>query len=301
MELKSFALTLQFYSAKAYEFVRQSFSLGLPHQRQIRRWYSKIPAEPGFTEPAFQALQIKADEARDQGKEIVCSLMLDEMAIRKHVSWDGQKFRGYVDIGNDVEDDSSAIAKDALVFMVVNINGSWKVPCAYFLTNGMTGEEHANLVKICIHRLSDVGIKVVSLTFDGPSCHFTMLSEPGASLVPSNLDPSFPHPSNNQGQIHAFLDVCHMLKLVRNTLATWPYLLDAEANKISWKYLEELQKLQDSQGLHLGNKLKATQIKRWEQKMKVDLAAQTLSASVADALTFCLTDLEMPQFKGSNC
>ena len=165
----------------------------------------------------------------------------------------------------------------------------------------MTGEEHANLVKICIHRLSDVGIKVVSLTFDGPSCHFTMLSELGASLLPSNLDPSFPHPSNNQGQIHAFLDVCHMLKLVRNTLATWPYLLDAEANKISWKYLEELQKLQDSQGLHLGNKLKATQIKWWEQKMKVDLAAQTLSASVADALTFCLTDLEMPQFKGSNC
>ena len=38
-ELKSFALTLQFYSAKAYEFVRRTFNLALPHQSQIRRWY----------------------------------------------------------------------------------------------------------------------------------------------------------------------------------------------------------------------------------------------------------------------
>ena len=30
-ELKSFALTLQFYSAKAYDFVRKTFNLALPH------------------------------------------------------------------------------------------------------------------------------------------------------------------------------------------------------------------------------------------------------------------------------
>ena len=52
--LKSFALTLQFYSTKAYNFVRRVFSLCLPHQRTIRKWYLGIPAEPGFTEPAFR-------------------------------------------------------------------------------------------------------------------------------------------------------------------------------------------------------------------------------------------------------
>ena len=31
-ELRSFALTLQFYSAKAFEFVRQTFNLALPDQ-----------------------------------------------------------------------------------------------------------------------------------------------------------------------------------------------------------------------------------------------------------------------------
>ena len=52
-ELKSFALTLQFYSAKAYEFVRKTFNIALPSQSQIRRWYGKVAADPGFTQPAF--------------------------------------------------------------------------------------------------------------------------------------------------------------------------------------------------------------------------------------------------------
>ena len=63
-ELRSFALTLQFYSSKAYEFVRKTFNLSLPHQRQMRRWYSKIPAEPGFTQPSFEALSLKVEEAK---------------------------------------------------------------------------------------------------------------------------------------------------------------------------------------------------------------------------------------------
>ncbi|CAL4130465.1 unnamed protein product [Meganyctiphanes norvegica] len=133
-ELKKFALTLQFYSSKAYEYIRQTFDLSLPHQSQIRRWYSKIPAEPGFTEPAFKAMKEKAEEAKKNGGEIVCSLMLDEMAIKNQVFWDvhDQKYRGYVDLGYDVNDDSLPHAKDALVFMAVCVNASWKVPCAYF-------------------------------------------------------------------------------------------------------------------------------------------------------------------------
>ena len=88
-QLRSFALALQFYSAKAYEFVRKTFNLALPHQSQVRRWYSKVPAEPGFTMPAFQALSAKVQEAEKDGKNVLCSLMLDEMAIKKHISWDG--------------------------------------------------------------------------------------------------------------------------------------------------------------------------------------------------------------------
>ena len=62
-ELKAFALTLQFYSTKAYNYVRKTFNLALPHNISITKWYTKIPAEPGFTEPAFKALSLKVKEA----------------------------------------------------------------------------------------------------------------------------------------------------------------------------------------------------------------------------------------------
>ncbi|CAB4015287.1 THAP domain-containing 9 [Paramuricea clavata] len=44
-------------------------------------------------------------EERDN-QEVVCTLMLDEMSIRKHVEWDGKQFRGYVDLGTGINDDS---------------------------------------------------------------------------------------------------------------------------------------------------------------------------------------------------
>ena len=132
---------------------------------------------------------------KDAGKNVICSLMIDEMAIKKHVSWDGKKYRGYVDLGNDVEDDDSApLAKDALVFMVVGINESWKVPVGYFFIDGLSGKERANLIKVCLKKLHDVGMDVISLICDGPSCHFAMLHALGAQLQLPNIKPYFLHP-----------------------------------------------------------------------------------------------------------
>ena len=77
-----------------------------------------------------------------------------------------------------------------------------------------------------------------------------------------------------------------MLKLVRNTIAKSSILIDTDGKQIRWHYLEELQKLQDKEGLRLGNKLRLAHIQWWQQKMKVNLAAQALSSSTvtADAL-----------------
>eukprot|EP00795_Rhopilema_esculentum_P014921 gene14921-6060_t len=196
---KRFCNTTSGDCSSAYEFVRQKLNLALPHQAHIRRWYAKVPAAPGFTQPAFVAIKAKVDAARESGNSVVCSLMLDEMAIRKQVSWDGKQFTGYVDLGNGTPDDDSApVAKDALVLMAVCINGSWKVPCEYFFLDGLSGVQRANLVNVCLQRLWDTGAEVASVTFDGPSCHFTMSSELGAPLNVENLKPYFPHPVQSE-------------------------------------------------------------------------------------------------------
>ncbi|KAJ4948187.1 hypothetical protein JOQ06_019724 [Pogonophryne albipinna] len=161
-ELRSFAMTLHFYSAKAYAFVRECFDLVLPHPETIRSWYSKISADPGFTQPAFSAIKSRVEERKREGKETLCALMMDEVSIRKHLEYAAGKFHGYVDLGCGIVDDSLPPAKDALVLMVVAIDDSWKIPVAYFLIDGLTGEERANIIKECLLRLHAIGARVFS-------------------------------------------------------------------------------------------------------------------------------------------
>ena len=297
-ELRSFAMTLKFYSAKAYNYVRKSFNLGLPCASVIRSWYSSMNGEPGFTKDAMTAMKAKVLAAKRDGQEVVCTLMFDEMAIRKHVEWDGKRFRGFVDLGTGIDDDSVPEATDALVFMAVAVNSSWKVPCGYFLVNGLSGNEKANLTKDCIAKLHDVGVKIVSFTCDGPTSHQSMLKALGARLTPDSLQAYFEHPCDPAAKIYIFLDACHMIKLVRNTMSDWKIFKDKDGNTIKLEFLEELHKLQESEGLHLANKLRTSHINWKPQKMNVNLAAQALSSSVADALEYCEGKLKLPQFQG---
>ncbi len=134
-------MMLKFYSAKAYKYVKNSFDLGLPHPLVISSWYNAMDGESGLTKEALTALKAKVLAAKRDGQEVLCALMLDEMSIRKHVQWDGKKYRGFVDLGTDIDDDSLPEATEALVFMAISVNSNWKVPCGYFLVNGLTGEE----------------------------------------------------------------------------------------------------------------------------------------------------------------
>ena len=90
-----------------------------------------------------------------------------------------------------------------------------------------------------------------------------------------------------------------MLKLVHNTLADGGTLRYEEGSKIYWNCVVELHKLQTSEGLRRGNKVKKAHIEWRQQKMKVNLAAQASSSSVADALQYCSDTLKLPQFQGS--
>jgi len=87
------------------------------------------------------------------------------------------------------------------------------------------------------------------------------------------------------------------LKSVRNTLGRMKILLDEDGNKIQWLHFEELHKLQEVKGLHLANKLRVKHIDYSKNKMKVKLASQLLSTSVANALQLCKDKLMLPQFQ----
>lgn len=57
------------------------------------------------------------------------------MVIKQHVEYDGSKFSGYTDMGDNIISEDNSLASEALVFRVVCINDAWKIPVAYFLLN----------------------------------------------------------------------------------------------------------------------------------------------------------------------
>ena len=94
-------------------------------------------------------------------EQLLCSLIFDEMAIRKHLEWDGHKLEGYVDFRTELDDDSLPVATEALMFLVMPLKGSWKVLIGYFLCDDMASEEKSNLVSEALLRLHDINVKVV--------------------------------------------------------------------------------------------------------------------------------------------
>lgn len=270
-QLRAFALTLNFYSIKAYEYVRKTFNYCLPAQSVIRQWYSKTDCSPGYTEHSFNLLKNKNIEYNKQGKVLLCSLMLDEMSIRKKVEMVGNKVFGYVDFGTGLEDDE--VAQEALVIMVVAINGDFKLPIGYFLIKSLSGAEKANIVRDLLVKLYQIQIKIVSVTCDGPSSHFTMFKELGCNFAirdsAEDIKFWFNHPCDSSQKICAIFDACHMLKLIRNLLGEYKVIKNPEGKYICWYFIDRLFQIQDQEQLNLGNKLRSSHIEWQKQKMKV--------------------------------
>jgi len=82
------------------------------------------------------------------------------------------------------------------------------------------------------------------------------------------------------------LDPAHIIKLIRNAFGEKKIFLDYKDRIINFQYLQKLCCLQEEEGCYLANKLRKQHIFYFKQKMKVKLATQLLSQSVADALKF---------------
>ncbi|XP_063395418.1 uncharacterized protein LOC134680255 [Cydia fagiglandana] len=77
--IKKFCLTLNYYSPKAYDYVRDTFNTCLPHRKTLSKWYGNLKGDPGFTEESFKALKAKSQMSENRP---LCSLIFDEVAIR---------------------------------------------------------------------------------------------------------------------------------------------------------------------------------------------------------------------------
>lgn len=292
--VRAFAVTLHFYSPKAYNFVRQKFHNSLPHPKTLAKWYCSVDAKPGFTTEAFNFLKTKV--AHTNKNALICSLVFDEIAIRQHLEYCGGSYYGYVDCGNALHGDCMELAKEALVFMLVCINEAWKIPLGYFFISGINSEQKLSLLKQALTLLKDVGVIITNVTFDGCAANFGICNLLNCRFNKTNVKVDFVHDNN---RYFLLPDPVHMLKLIRNCFGEKRRFIDVNGGCIDFDFLIKLNNLQLKEGLHLGTKLRNQHINFFKQKMKVKLATQLLSRSVSDALLFCRDRLHIKEFE--NC
>lgn len=139
-----------------------------------------------------------------------CSLQLDAMAIRQHVSYDThlKRMTGFVDLG--YEDVSNDEAKEVLVFLVVGTVGHWKTPVAYYCTRSLTADVQKELILQTVDALKEIGLQVVALVMDGLATNFTMCNLLGCQLDFSRPLKTWFTPTSSNRRIYVILDACHM-------------------------------------------------------------------------------------------
>lgn len=254
-----------------------------------------MDAKPGLNMMMLDMLKRKQEE--DPAKYGCVSLMLDAMAIRKHVQYNPhtQEMSGFVDMGDGMNE--TDVATEALVFMVVGLQGHWKAPIAYYLTKSLSPETQKVLLVHALEELHERGIRVVCVTMDGHASNVSMCNQLGCQLKGNPVEPLktfFAHPVTGE-RVFVMMDACHMLKLARNMLQAYSPITST-TGQINWRYIVHLNDVQAKDGLHGANKVTDKHVNFDSHKMKVSLAAQTLSRSVTVALR-TLRDLGYSQFQ----
>lgn len=129
------------------------------------------------------------------------------------------------------------------------------MPIGYFYITSLTGEQKSGHIDTALRLCEDVGVKVVSITCDGPVVNFSMFSSLGYNIIRNQDKTSF---ERGNTFIHAFIDPCHAIKLIRNAFGELRVFIDPFERKVDFKYLEELLEFQEKSCLHLANKVKKT-------------------------------------------
>ena len=316
----------------SFRYVRAIFHNSLPCERTLRRWLANFDAKPGkamknvvylktvfylsedhemcimtliyfimvfilgFCGQIFQFLKAKVNETEQQ---IFVNLVFDEMSIHKHLYFNGTSYIGHVDMGGGTNEEKDDYATDALVPLIVATNLHFKMPLGYFLITKINGATKANLVEVCIQKLNDIGIKVIGITCDGLAANLVMFKHLGCTVQPDGPIQTLIQTESQSEPIYAILDVIHMIKLVRNSWGTLGVIKNIRGEEINWSYIKELNNLQNSEKLHLVNKIKNEHVNWHQQKMKSKLALQVFSNSTAESIDYAREVLKLPAFKGS--
>ena len=293
-----FCLSVAAKSGSAYDELRNSGILCLPSRRTLRDYRNAIRPQVGFNSGVINELR-EAVESFKGHQKFVC-VSFDEMKISEGLVFDKYtgELIGFTDLG-DVEINEACLQKEktlathALLFFVRGISSDLKFPLAYFATDGITSSQILPLFWRCIAILElNVKLCVTATICDGatPNRKFFKLHKGLDYCTDSEVVYRTINVFDRRRFIFFFSDPCHLVKTARNCLfnsgsgQSSRYMWN-NGKYLIWRHITGAFQADLDRGLKLLPRLTTDHIKlNSYSKMKVRLAAQVLSSSVAAVL-----------------
>ena len=293
-----FCLSLAAKSPSCYEELRNSKVLVLPSQRRLKDYRNAIRPQRGFQEEIVQELNSLTDTYFDVQRYVV--LLFDEMKVMSNLVLDKVtgELIGFTDLGDlelnyAVLEKVNEIATHALAFLVRGVCTDLKFCLAHFATTGATSAQLMPLFweAVCILETS-CNVWVIAATSDGasPNRRFYRLHKPldgdvGTDVCYRAVNIFAPHRF-----VYFFSDAPHLVKTTRNCLMhsgsgkCTRYMWN-DGQYLLWQHITEIFYQDVDNGLKLLPRLSYEHVNLTPYSvMRVNLAAQVLSASVAAVL-----------------
>lgn len=244
-----------------------------------------IACNPGLDNaPVYKALEIKVNTMLEQDRH--CILCIDEMSIKSNLCFDigHDEIIGFEDLGS--EERQGVVCCNALVIMVRGLYSAWKQPLAYFFVGSqLKAVKLRPIMANCIQKLFNIGLIVEGIASDMGS-NFIELSKLLGVTESSEFE------LDGRKLVYIF-DPCHLIKATRNNLLKNSFHFD---NKItSWSFIKTFYEEDSKKFYRCAPKLTNSHINPTNfEKMKVSLATQVLSHSVACGMNVALSYNVLP-------
>lgn len=278
---KAFAFSIYIRSPAAYKSLKRF--LVLPTRRTLRRSVQGVCQTTGFCPEVFDILKEKVNQMNDDEKQ--CVLTFDEMSIRSSLQYNAKTdtINGYQDEISVRDNHNIKVATDTLVFMAKGIHENWKQVLGYFLVHkSMPGQSLKTIVVSCIEKLQAINLDVLATVCDQGSNNISLFNELGLSPEKTSF-------KVQNRDVHFMFDPPHLLKALRNNLMNHKLEYERENFGIvtaEWKYINDFYEIDKGIEPRVAPKLTKNHINPvGRSKMKVKLASQALSTSVAAGIS----------------
>ena len=302
-------LYLRSKSAKAYDGMRHV--LALPSQRSLFDYSNATEAGTGFKNCVTKQLVKESEKLNlyDTEHKQYVGIVQDEVRIKSDLVFNKHtgELVGFVDldkVGNELNDleqtmrgNEQVLARYMLVVMIRGITSSLQYPLAAFATDGITADFLYPIIWKAIEIVEvHVELKVLFICCDGasPNRKFFSLHSANADSTLYKTDNPF---GDTGEQIYFISDAPHLLKTTRNCFSNSFHhkrsRLLWNGGNISWRHIVRLFDDHCSGPLRLCKKLSHQHVNLTPFSiMKVNLAAQVMSNTVARALEHKYPDVE---------